>query len=96
MGYLDELKKLISENFNQIEVKSKNDIDHYTKVTKAIDSAIDENKKLTEANAELSKSYSELVMHTSIGKEPNKEDVIDKVQAPDFNSELDKYLKSLK
>lgn len=75
MSYLEDLKKLMADSFQAKEVKSKEDIDMYTSMTKMVDSAIGENKKLLEANAELSKNITELCLHTTIGNKPNEKDV---------------------
>lgn len=75
MSYLEDLKKMIADSFEAKEVKTKEDIDSYTSMTKALDSAIGENKKLLEANAELSKNITELCLHTTIGAKPNEKDV---------------------
>lgn len=76
MSYLEDLKKLISDTFNKEGVvKTKEDVDAYASMTKCIDNAIGENNKLLEANAELSKQYSELCLHTTIGGTPNKDEL---------------------
>lgn len=76
MSYLEDLKKMLADSFQAKEVKTKEDIDSYTSMTKALDSAIGENQKLLEANAELSKNITELCLHTTIGNKPNEKDNI--------------------
>lgn len=91
MSYLEDLKKLIADSFEAKEVKSKEDIDKYANMTKCIDNAMNENKTLLEANAELSKHYTELCMHTTIGGTPNKQDVSPVPKAPTLEDFLDKF-----
>lgn len=76
MSYLEDLKKLISDSFNKEGVvKTKEDVDAYADMTKCIDNAIGENQKLLEANAELSKHYTELCLHTTIGGNAKEEPI---------------------
>lgn len=49
---------------------TKEEIDQYASISNALDLAIEDQKKLTNANAELTKGYSELAMHTTIGASP--------------------------
>lgn len=51
-------------------VHTKEEVDQYAAILGALDSAIANNDKLVKANADLSKSYSELAMHTTIGDSP--------------------------
>lgn len=76
MSYLEDLKKMLADSFQAKEVKTKEDVDSYTSMTKALDSAIGENQKLLEANAELSKNITELCLHTTIGNKPNEQDKV--------------------
>ncbi len=91
MNYLEELKKMIADDFESKEVKSKEDIDKYSNLNKYIDSAIEDNKKLVDANAELSKCYTELAMHTTIGEKKDNNDVIVK-SAPTFDEALAQFI----
>ena len=91
MSYLEDLKKLIADSFEAKEVKSKDDIDKYANMTKCLDSAMKENQTLLEANAELSKHYTELCMHTTIGGTPNKQDT-PVAKAPTLEDFMDKFV----
>lgn len=93
MSYLEDLKKLIADSFEAKEVKSKDDIDKYANMTKYLDSAIDEHSKLVEANNELSKHYTELALHTTIGSKPNEKDVVDNHKgAPQLEDFLNQFV----
>lgn len=91
MNYLEQLKKLISDSFEAKEVKSKTDIDNYAEMTKICDNAMNENNKLLEANAELSKQYTELAMHTTIGNKPNEKDVNITKEVPTLESMISQF-----
>lgn len=90
MNYLEELKKMIAEDFEAKEVKSKEDVDKYSNMSKYLDNAIADNKKLVDANAELSKCYTELAMHTTIGEKKDAGDTPTQ-HAPNFEEMLAQY-----
>lgn len=90
-SYLEQLKKLVADSFQAKEVKTKEDIDTYTSMSKAIDSAIGENQKLLEANAELSQNITDLCLHTTIGAKPIEKDVKITKEAPDINELIKQF-----
>ena len=92
MTKLEELKKMIGDQFEKAEAttKTKDYIESFARMNNLIDEAKEENDKLLAANAELTKSYRELVMHPSNSAEPSKENI--EVTAPDFDTALNKFL----
>lgn len=63
MGKLEELTKLVAEMFEQATEKA--EIDKLTAIKTSLDGAAEEQKALEQKNAELIKSYKDLVHHSS-------------------------------
>ena len=63
MGKLDELKKIVADQFEKADAttKTKEYIESFGKMNQLIDDIQKENKALVDSNAELSKNYVELV-----------------------------------
>lgn len=94
MGYLDELKKLVADNFEKADpsIKTKEYIDNFAQINRLIDSAVTENKTLVDNNAELSKSYKELVMHgTTSAKVPSTASEPGIAEPPSFEKMLEEF-----
>lgn len=91
MSYLDELKKLVADDFEKADpsIKTKEYIDNFAQINRLIDSAVAENKTLVDNNAELSKSYKELVLHgTTSTKAPSTANEPGLAEAPSFEESL--------
>lgn len=63
MGKLEELTKIVADMFEQATDKA--DIDRLTAIKTNLDGAVEEQKALEQKNAELIKSYKDLVHHSS-------------------------------
>lgn len=63
MGKLDELRQLVAEAFK--DATEKQEIENLAKINTAIEDVSKEQNDLVAKNAELIKSYKDLVQHTS-------------------------------
>lgn len=63
MGKLDELRQLVAESFK--EATDKQEIENLAKINNAIEEVSKEQDELVAKNADLIKSYKDLVQHTS-------------------------------
>lgn len=63
MGKLDELRQLVAESFK--EATEKQEIEQLAKINNAIEEVSKEQDELVAKNADLVKSYKDLVQHTS-------------------------------
>lgn len=68
MGKIDELRNIVAKMFENANEKEQ--IENLAKINNSIDEVEQENKALTDKNAELIKSYKELIKHTSFKEEP--------------------------
>lgn len=68
MSKLEQLKATVAALFENATEKS--EIERLAKINNSIDEVESEHKALTEKNAELIKSYKELVKHTSFKEQP--------------------------
>lgn len=93
MTKLEELKKIVSDQFEKAEasMKTKEYIDEYAKMNSLINEVEKENKALVDSNAELTKNYVDLVRHgAGVSAVPPKNEN-GECEPPDF----DKMLKEL-
>jgi len=74
MGKLEELKQLVAEAFEN--ATEKQDIEQLAKINNAIEDVSKEQNDLVAKNAELVKSYKDLVQHTSFGTDKGATDEI--------------------
>ena len=72
MGKLDELKQLVAESFKA--ATEQQDIERLAKINNAIEDVSKEQDALVAKNAELIKSYKDLIQHTSIKPDSNVTD----------------------
>lgn len=94
MAYLEELKKTIEKMFENAE--SKEAIEQSTQLKSQLEGVEQEQKALLDKNAELIKSYKELVKHTSFKEQPS--DVLEnsKNAAATFDEQLDQFIQQMK
>ena len=71
MTKLEQLRQTVAQLFEN--ATEKDEIERLAKVNNSIDEVAAEQAELTEKNAELIKSYKELVKHTSFKEQPKKE-----------------------
>lgn len=92
MGYLDNLRKFVSENFNATDVKDVKSVENFTKLNSLIDQAESDYGKVVSANAELSKTLTDYAIHTSIPvakNEPAMQNAPQEVKTYDINLDND-------
>lgn len=92
MGYLDNLRKFVSENFNATDVKDVKSVENFTKLNSLIDQAESDYGKVVSANAELSKTLTDYAIHTSIPvakNEPTMQNAPQEVKTYDINLDND-------
>lgn len=94
MSKLEELKQIVAEAFK--EATEKQDIERLAQINNAIEGAAKEQDDLIAKNAELVKSYKDLVQHTSF--EVDKNAATDEVApaAISFEEALKEFLKNQK
>ncbi len=93
MTKLEQLKQTVAQMFEN--ATEKEDIERLAKVNNSIAEVEQEQKELTDQNAELIKSYKELVKHTSFKEKPKEvETQPTRSQAPSLEEELAKFLAS--
>ena len=90
MTKTEQLRATVAALFENAE--DKNLIEGLAKVNTAIDGVEAENKELTDKNAELIKSYKELVKHTSFKEEPKAVETQPTTQNLDLNAYLKEFL----
>lgn len=86
---LDELRQQVSDLFKNATEKEV--IEKAAVVSKTLDDAATEEKALLDKNADLLKSYKDLVLHTSFKDAPASEDK-PIPQAPSFEDMLSNYV----
>lgn len=91
MSYLQQIRELAAAQMEQKQVKTKEDVDFFSKMTSLLDNACTEQKQLIDANAELSKCYSDLAKHTTIGNQPKEVDKVGIGAAPSFEELLKQF-----
>lgn len=94
MTKLEELRQMVAGMFEN--ATEKEDIEKLAKVNNSISEVEKEQKELTEKNAELIKSYKELVKHTSFKEQPKAVETQPTGQAPSLEEALEKFLASKK
>lgn len=72
MSKLDELREFVKKQFEQAETNDKTTIDMLAKINTAVEDVTKEHDELTAKNAELIKSYKDLVKHTSFNDSEKK------------------------
>lgn len=70
MGKLDELKQLVAESFQA--ATEQQDIERLAKINNAIEDVSKEQDALVAKNAELIKSYKDVIAHTSFKVDSSK------------------------
>ena len=89
MGKLDELKQMVSDLFSSSAEKTV--IEKAALVSNKIDEAQQEQKALVDKEAELMKSYKDLVLHTSFKEAPQAADN-PAAAAPSFDDMLKDFV----
>lgn len=94
MSKLEELRQIVADAF--AEAAEQQDIERLAKINVAIDGVSQEQDALIAKNADLLKSYKDLVQHTSFGTDRAK--VIDEVspQPVSFEDALKEFLANKK
>ena len=92
MTKLQQLRELVANLFEN--ATEKEDIERLAKVNNSIDEVEAEQSELTEKNAELIKSYKELVKHTSFKEQPKQVETQPTGQAPSLEEALKNFLAS--
>lgn len=92
MTKLEQLKATVAQLFEN--ATEKEDIEKLAKVNNSISEVEAEQKELTDKNAELIKSYKELIKHTSFKEQPKQVETQPTGQAPSLEEELAKFLAS--
>jgi hypothetical protein len=85
---LQKLRVMVEDMFK--DAKEKEVIEKSVELNNAINEAELENKQLLDRNAELLKSYKDLVQHTSFDEKPAMQD-IPTASAPSFEDMLAKF-----
>lgn len=92
MGKLDELRNFVKQQFEQAETSDKNTIDMLAKIQNAVEDASKEQAEIEAKNAELVKSYKDLVKHTSFKDEAKAPtDPVASPTAPSFDEFLKQF-----
>lgn len=92
MSKLEQLRQTVAQLFEN--ATEKDEIERLAKVNNSIDEVAAEQAELTEKNAELIKSYKELVKHTSFKEQPKKVETQPTGQAPSLEEALKEFLTS--
>lgn len=92
MSKLEELRTLVAGLFET--ATEKEDIERLAKVNSSIEAVETEQKELETKNAELIKSYKELVKHTSFKEQPKQVETQPTGQAPSLEEALNQFLAS--
>lgn len=92
MTKLQQLRDLVANLFEN--ATEKDDIERLAKVNNSIDEVEAEQQELTEKNADLIKSYKELVKHTSFKEQPKQVETQPTGQAPSLEEALKQFLAS--
>lgn len=93
MGKLDELRQLVADSFK--EATEKQEIEQLAKINNAIEEVSKEQDELMAKNADLVKSYKDLVQHTSFKPDASAVDEI-APKAVSFDDALKAFLESKK
>lgn len=94
MTKLEQLRQTVAELFENATEKEQ--IEQLAKVNNSISEVETEMNQMTEKNAELIKSYKELVKHTSFKEQPKQVETQPAGQAPSLEEALEKFLASKK
>lgn len=94
MTKTEQLRATIAALFEN--AKEKDLIEGLAKVNSAVDDVEAENKELTDKNADLIKSYKELVKHTSFKEAPKATETQPSHEAPDLEASLKAFLANKK
>lgn len=93
MSKLEELRQIVKEQFDKAETKEQ--IDCFAAIKSKFDEVSEEQEEIERQNAELIKSYKDLVQHTSFKPEKEPIDTIDS-QPVSFEDALNNFLKEKK
>ena len=93
MSKLEELKQIVKEQFDKAETKEQ--IDCFAAIKSKFDEVSKEQEEIERQNAELIKSYQDLVQHTSFKPEKEPIDTIHS-QPVSFEDALNNFLKEKK
>lgn len=94
MSKLEQLKATVASLFENATEKS--EIERLAKINNSIEEVETEHKALTDKNAELIKSYKELVKHTSFKEQPKFTDTQPANTALSLEEALNNFLASKK
>ena len=94
MTKLEELRQLVRQQFDKAETKEQ--IDTLAQIKNKFDEVSKEQEAIEQQNAELIKSYKDLVQHTSFKPEREPVDTIDSKPAVSFEDALSNFLKENK
>lgn len=94
MTKLEQLRQIVATAFeNAVE---KEDIETLATINNAIDEVNNEEQSLIDKNAELIKSYKDLVKHTSFKDNKLPEDTVSGGNAPSFEEALQTFMSNNK
>lgn len=71
MSKLEELRQFVKTQFDNAETNDKKSIDMLAKIQSGLDDVVKEQEQIESKNVELTKSYKELVKHTSFNDADN-------------------------
>lgn len=91
MGKLDELRNFVKQQFDQAETTDKSTIDMLARIQNDLEDATKEQEAIEARNAELVKSYKDLVKHTSFKDEHNVPTDPVSTGAPSFEEILKQF-----
>lgn len=94
MGKLEELRNMVAQMFEN--ATEKEDIEKLAKINGSISGIEQEQQQLVDKNAELIKSYRDLVKHTSFKEAPKQVETQPTGQAPSVEAYLKEFLASQK
>ena len=89
---IEALRNVVAAMFEHATEKEQ--IENLAKINNSIDEVEQENKDLTDKNAELIKSYKELIKHTSFKEQPNLDTQPSGMDAPSLEESLSQFLAS--
>lgn len=92
MGKLAELREFVKQQFEQADTNDKTTIDLLAKINSGLDDAEKEQNSIEAKNAELVKSYKDLVKHTSFG-DVRKQPTDPVGGTKDINAKLDDVIR---
>lgn len=94
MTKLEELRQLVKQQFDKAETKEQ--IDTLAQIKNKFDEVSKEQEQIEQQNAELIRSYKDLVRHTSFKPEREPVDNAGATTVPTFEDALSNFLKENK